>query len=99
MNAITPQQLVGLMDDSLDTESFHEIYRNLTRQPKKVPAFGLMFDNPKYMTLEARPLRKSIKQKSEMLRQAQHDNKRLFCHSEELLQRRILGYAKLSLEE
>lgn len=27
MNAITPQQLAGLRDDSLDTESFHEIYR------------------------------------------------------------------------
>ncbi len=34
-----------------------------------------------------------------MLRQAQHDNKRLFCHSEELLQRRILGYAKVSSSE
>lgn len=49
MSAITPQQLAGLMDDTLDTESFHEMYRSLTRQPEKVPAFGLMLDNPKYM--------------------------------------------------
>ena len=50
MSAITSQQLTALMDDSLDTESFHEMYRTLTRQPEKVPAFGLMLDNPKYMT-------------------------------------------------
>ena len=50
MNAITPEQLARLMDDSLDTDSFQEIYRKLTRQPKKVPAFGLLLDNPKYMT-------------------------------------------------
>ena len=28
-------------------------------------------------------LRKSVTQRSEMLPQAQHDNKKLFCHSEE----------------
>lgn len=50
MNAITEEQRVSLMDDTLSTESFHEMYQNLTRQPKKVPAFGLMLDNPKYMT-------------------------------------------------
>ena len=50
MNAITPEQLARLMDDSLDTDSFQEIYRKLTRQPKKVSAFGLLLDNPKYMT-------------------------------------------------
>ena len=50
MNAITPDQLARLMDGSLDTDSFQEIYRKLTRQPKKVSAFGLLLDNPKYMT-------------------------------------------------
>ena len=50
MNAITPEQLARLMDDSLDTDSFQKIYRKLTRQPKKVSAFGLLLDNPKYMT-------------------------------------------------
>jgi hypothetical protein len=50
MNAITPEHLARLMDDSLDTDSFQAMYRNLTRQPEKVPAFGLMLDNPKYMT-------------------------------------------------
>ena len=49
MNAITPEQLARLMDDSLDTDLFQEIYRKLTRQPKKVSAFGLLRDNPKYM--------------------------------------------------
>lgn len=49
MNAVTPKQLQALMDDTLDTESFHEMYRALTRQPEKVPAFGLMLNNPKYM--------------------------------------------------
>ena len=49
MSAITPQQLASLKDDTLDTESFHEMYRSLTRQPEKVPAFGLMLKNPKYM--------------------------------------------------
>lgn len=50
MNLITPQQLTALMDDTLDTESFHAMYRKFTRQPEKVPAFGLMLDNPKYLT-------------------------------------------------
>ena len=50
MNAITKDQLAALMDDTLDTETFHEMYRALTRQPEKVPAFGLMLKNPKYMT-------------------------------------------------
>lgn len=49
MSAITPQQLAALKDETLDTESFQEMYRSLTRQPEKVPAFGLMLDNPKYM--------------------------------------------------
>ena len=50
MNAITKEQLAALMDETLDTESFHEMYRALTRQPEKVQAFGLMLKNPKYMT-------------------------------------------------
>ena len=50
MNAITPEQLARLMDESLDTDSFQEMYRELTRQSKKVSAFGLLLDNPKYMT-------------------------------------------------
>ena len=49
MNSISPKQLNELMDDSLDTESFHKIYRTLTAQKEKVPAFGLMLDNPKLM--------------------------------------------------
>lgn len=47
MTAITPQQLNQLMDDTLDTESFQEMYRTLTVQKEKVSAFGLMLDNPK----------------------------------------------------
>ncbi len=47
MTAITPQQLNQLMDDTLDTESFQKMYRTLTVQKEKVPAFGLMLDNPK----------------------------------------------------
>lgn len=50
MNAITSDQLSQLMDESLDTDAFQEIYRNLTQQPRKVPAFGLLLDNPKYLT-------------------------------------------------
>ena len=50
MNAITPEQLARLMDDSLDTDSFQKMYRKLSRQSKKVSAFGLLLDNPKYMT-------------------------------------------------
>jgi|GEM_PF-487605 len=33
-----------------------------------------------------------------MLRQAQHDNKGLFCHSEEQRDEESRGYAKLSLK-
>ncbi len=49
MNSISAKQLNQLMDDNLDTESFHKIYRSLTAQKEKVPAFGLMLDNPKLM--------------------------------------------------
>tara|TARA_Y100001960_G_scaffold48929_1_gene49603 strand:+ start:1124 stop:1666 length:543 start_codon:yes stop_codon:yes gene_type:complete len=47
MNSISPKKLNELMDEGLDTESFHKLYRALTTQKKKVPAFGLMLDNPK----------------------------------------------------
>ena len=47
MNAITPEQLNQLMDETLDTDSFQEMYRALTMQKEKVSAFGLMLDNPK----------------------------------------------------
>ena len=47
MSAITPEQLNRLMDDTLDTESFQEMYRALTVQIEKVSAVGLMLDNPK----------------------------------------------------
>ncbi len=40
---------------------------------------------------------KPKKRKSEMLRQTQHDKGEPFCHSEELLRRRISDYAKVSL--
>ena len=49
MSAISPQQLNQLMDESLDTDSFHKIYRALTIQKDKVPAFGLMLNNPKLL--------------------------------------------------
>ena len=47
MSAITPKQLNQLMDETLDTESFQAIYRSLTVQKEKAPAFGLMLGNPK----------------------------------------------------
>ncbi len=50
MNSITPQQLSMLMDETLDTESFQEIYRSFTVQKEKVPAFGLILDNPKLLS-------------------------------------------------
>lgn len=50
MNPITPQQLTMLMDETLDTQSFQEMYRLLTVQNEKVPAFGLMLDNPKLLS-------------------------------------------------
>ena len=49
MSAITPKQLDQLMDETLDTESFQAMYRSLTVQKEKVPAFGLMLENPKLM--------------------------------------------------
>ena len=50
MNPITPNQLAMLMDETLDTESFQQIYRSFTVQKEKVPAFGLILDNPKLLS-------------------------------------------------
>ena len=47
MSAITPKQLNQLMNETLDTETFQAMYRSLTLQKEKVPAFGLMLENPK----------------------------------------------------
>ena len=49
MNPITPHQLSMLMNETLDTESFQKIYRSFTVQKEKVPAFGLILDNPKLL--------------------------------------------------
>ena len=49
LRPITQDQLIGLMDISLDTQQFQTIYRQLTTQQKKVKAFGLMLDNPKLL--------------------------------------------------
>jgi hypothetical protein len=50
MNPITPQQLSRLMDETLDTESFQQIYRSFTVQKEKVSGFGLILDNPKLLS-------------------------------------------------
>ena len=50
MNPITPDQLAMLMDETLDTESFQQIYRSFTVQKEKVPVFGLILDNPKLLS-------------------------------------------------
>lgn len=49
LRPITQDQLIGLMDVSLDTQQFQKIYRQLTTQQKKVKAFGLMLENPKLL--------------------------------------------------
>jgi hypothetical protein len=46
---ITQEQLIKLMDVSLDTQQFQKIYRQLTKQKKKVRAFGLLLNNPKFL--------------------------------------------------
>lgn len=46
---IIQDQLTRLMEGSLDTRQFQSIYRQITRQKKKVKAFGLLLDNPKLM--------------------------------------------------
>ena len=50
MNPITPTQLAMLMEETLDTQSFHALYKSFTVQKKKVPAFGLILDNPKLLS-------------------------------------------------
>lgn len=47
--AITKKQLARLLDESLGTPEFQEIYRAFTRQDKKVKAFGLHLPNPKLL--------------------------------------------------
>ena len=34
------------MDDTMDTYSFQEMNRTLVVQKEKIPAFGLVLDNP-----------------------------------------------------
>ena len=50
MNPITPIQLAMLMNESLDTQSFHDLYKSFTVQRKKVSAFGIILDNPKLLS-------------------------------------------------
>jgi hypothetical protein len=50
MNPITQDQLALLMKENLDTQSFHALYKSFTVQKKKVPAFGLILDNPKLLS-------------------------------------------------
>ena len=50
MNPITPDQLALLKEENLDTQSFHALYKSFTVQKKKVPAFGLILDNPKLLS-------------------------------------------------
>ena len=49
MSPISPEQLVMLMDENLDTETFQEMYRLLTVQNKKVKIYGLILKNPRYL--------------------------------------------------
>ena len=49
MSSITPNQLKVLMDESLDSESFHILYRSFTVQSETAPAFGLILENPKLL--------------------------------------------------
>ena len=46
---ITPAQLKRLLDPKLTTGEFQTLYRQLTVQDVKVPAFGLNLPNPKLM--------------------------------------------------
>jgi len=46
---ITAEQLTRLLDPSLGTLQFQELYRKLTVQDKQVPAFGQKLPNPKLM--------------------------------------------------
>jgi hypothetical protein len=49
INHITQNQLKMLMDESLDTESFHTLYRSFTVQSETVLAFGLILENPELL--------------------------------------------------
>ena len=46
---VTQKQLIQLKDVSLDNHQFQKIYRQLTNQQKKVKAFGLLLNNPKFL--------------------------------------------------
>jgi hypothetical protein len=46
---VTQEQLIQLMDVSLNTQQFQKIYRHITKQQKKVKAFGLLLNNPKFL--------------------------------------------------
>ncbi len=46
---ISPEQLTQLLDPALGTPEFHALYRKLTVQDEKVPAFGQKLPNPKLM--------------------------------------------------
>ena len=46
---INKDQLRALLDPSLGTFEFHELYRQLTEQDVQVSAFGQMLPNPKLM--------------------------------------------------
>ena len=50
MNPITKIQLAMLMEKSLDTQSFHALYKSFTVQRKKVSAFGIILENPKLLS-------------------------------------------------
>ena len=52
MSKITSEQLAILMDDSLDTESFQKIYRYFTVQNKKINIYGLLLDNPRFLSTD-----------------------------------------------
>jgi hypothetical protein len=46
---ISQEQLDQLLDESLDTQEFHALYRSFSRQEAKVKAFGLTLANPKLL--------------------------------------------------
>ena len=49
MNPVNSKQLALLMDENLDTESFHALYKTLTVQSKTATGFGLILANPKLL--------------------------------------------------
>jgi len=46
---VSGEQLRRLLDPALSTEEFHALYRQYTRQPETVQAFGQTLPNPKLM--------------------------------------------------